>query len=52
MTLDGNILIPTVYSFWSRKNGNTSLEDIGQKLLNVYLQDNIYTIPFDEINMD
>ena len=46
-----NILIPTIYSFWSRKNGNVPLKDIREKLLGLYLRDDIYTIPFDEINL-
>ena len=50
-TLDGNILIPTIYSFWSRKNGNVPLKDIREKLLGLYLRDDIYMIFFDEINL-
>lgn len=41
-TLDGNILIPTIYSYWSRKNGNIPIEST-ERLFNVYItRDNVY----------
>ena len=46
-TLDGNILIPTVYSYWSRKKGNMPLEDTKILFTDIYLRDDIYNNSLD-----
>ena len=45
--LDGNILIPTVYSYWSRTRGNMTLIQTKKLFTDVYLRDDIYNNSLD-----